>query len=550
MRNSWTSKIILVLLATTCAWAQIDIKEPAKPEKQEVKEQEVALLALRKEVETLIRSLRAFRPDETLVALEESKMSEGLKSFFRGWAYHQQGDYKQASKQLKMVRKADLAGDTYFSSRLQELMRTADELADFTVVETANFSIRYQEGPDKVMLYFLPDMLEQVYARYSMLFDYHQEEKIIVELMPDHQLFSYASALTRKQIETTGTIALCVENRLVAMTPRRVAMGYYWPDVIAHEFVHYILTKLSRDRVPLWMQEGTAKYFESRWDAHGAAPLDESMESAVALALEKNSLLTVDQMMPSFAALPTAQLALQAYAQTTTMITYFCSLKGEEALRNLIVGLREKEGNMDAVMQEQVGQDFSGFEANWRIWLAQQGYRKSDTLAHNSVKLLDSDAPEEKLASVEAESKVQKKHVRLGDLLLERNRYVAALKEYQKILPEKGPASRQVVLRMITCYRQLDQHEQVIAFIDQNITDFDSDPTMLLHKAESQVALQRLDEAEPLLLRAIRYNPFNPGIYRLLLNIKEDDPEAARIYAEALKILTTPTAPATSDRKS
>lgn len=558
MRNLWISNLLLVFLAPL-AFAQINISQPeetkeTQAEEREASEEAPALtpeqMKQGRQVEDIVRSLRAFQPDETLDHIKKSDLPEGLKSFFRGWSYHQKGDYKQAAKHLGTVNKEDFGGG-YYVNRLEELLRTAEELKDFTVVETENFSIRYREGRDKVMLFFLPDMLEQIYARYSALFDYQRDEKIIVELMPNHQLFSYASALTRKQIETTGTIALCVENRLVALTPRRVAAGYYWPDVIAHEFVHYILTKLSRDRVPLWMQEGVAKYFESRWDPEGAPPLDSSMETSLALALEKdNALLTVEQMMPSFAALPTAGLARQAYAQTTTMIDYLCQEKGEETLRGIFVGLRDQDGDMDAVMQDFLGKDFETFEGDWREWLAQQGYRKHALIEEWGVKLLDEDSSEEKVAALDAEDKRQKKHVRLGDLLLERNRYRGALKEYTKILPDTGSVSRQVVLRMITCHRQLSEHEEVISFIDKHVPALESDTTMLLHKAEAQVALSRNGEALPLLQRALRYNPFNAGIYRLLTSMEEGDTEQLKKYREALKILTNPVPPARPERKS
>jgi len=504
--------------------------------------------AMGKELERMILNLRAYQPDEVLHLLTESKLPGGLRHMITGWAWHQKGDYVRAARAFEQVDPEELKKDAYFSNRLEELQKTAEALKDFTVFETENFSFRYMDGIDKVMLYFLPDILEQVYASYSSLFHFARDEKIIVELMPDYTLFSYASALSKSQIETTGTIALCVENRLVVLTPRRVAQGYYWPDVIAHEFVHYILTKKSGDKVPLWMQEGVAKFFEARWEDAGASPLDAGMETSLALALKQGELLSVKQMMPSFAALPSAQMARQAYAQTTTMIDYLCRLKGEQIVPQIVVGLRD--GDMDQVLTQMVGVDFKTFEADWRDWLIKQNYKVRGDIEAHGVTLLDKDILPEKIESLEAENQRDLKHVRLGDLLLERNRYVSALKEYGKINQAGGKMSRQIVLRVVDCNRKLGREDQVIKVIDENISEVENDITMLVYKAQARAALEENAEVEILLQRAIRLNPFHPAIYRLLVNLETGSEARVHKYREILDLLTQPGPGVSKDRKT
>ncbi len=540
MRSLWISNCLLVVLALT-----VQAQGPAAKDKDHGE--------LVQQMERVMKSLRAFQPQEVLDTLPRSQLPDSFKSFFSGWAYHQQGDYKQAYAALSKITNQDLGGDSYFINRYEELKHTAEELRHFAVLETDNFSIRYQEGRDKVLVLFLPEMLERIYAKYSTFFEYRRDQKIIVELMPDYQLFSEASALTKEQIETTGTIALCVENRLAVLTPRRVAQGYYWPDVIAHEFVHYILTKLSRDSVPLWMQEGTAKYFEARWHNDNTPVLDRSMESVLALAIEKDGLITVERMMPSFAALPTALLAHQAYAQTATMIDYLCKSKGESVLRRIYTGLRDHDGNMDVVLQQYLGQNFADFEAAWRVWLKQQGYKNHGDFEAEGVTLLDKDQSEEKVAALSEEDKLAKKYLRLGDLLLERNRYGAALKEYLKGLDVNDKPDRQMVLRVATCYRQLNQHDKVVSFIDNNIVDLKNDSTMLLLSAQAKIALHKDVEARALLRQALEINPFNPSIFRMLLEVERADSADLPDYKEALRLLTSPAppkAPAPKDTKS
>jgi hypothetical protein len=379
MTSSWTNKLILLALFAVLAGGLA----AQEVETGDLGDGAAEAIALGKQLETAMRLLRAYQPDRVLQHLDTTRLPEPLKDMLRGWAWHQKGNYTKASDFFDGVEPDMLRGDTYLANRLSELKKTAKALQAFEVYETENFSIRYAQGYDRLMLQFLPEILERIYAGYGPMFDFEREEKIIVELMPDHELFSYASALTRQQIETTGTIALCVENRLVVLTPRRVLTGYYWPDVIAHEYIHYILTKQSADRAPLWLQEGVAKYFEARWESDDVDPLEPPLETALAQAIGDDSLLTVDQMMPSFAALPTAQLARQAYAQTTTMIDFLCAAHGEGIIHRVVTGL-EVDGDLDRVLSEESDKDCDSFEASWREWLPNQGYRVDTefTVAH------------------------------------------------------------------------------------------------------------------------------------------------------------------------
>ena len=44
-----------------------------------------------------------------------------------------------------------------------------------------------------------------------------------------------------------------------------MAHGYPWLDTLAHEMTHLALSQGTRDRAPLWLQEGVAKREETRW---------------------------------------------------------------------------------------------------------------------------------------------------------------------------------------------------------------------------------------------------------------------------------------------
>ena len=93
-------------------------------------------------------------------------------------------------------------------------------------------------------------------------------------------------------------------------SPRGLARGYGWRDTIAHEFVHYFVTKVSKNTVPIWLHEGIAKFQETRWRDAPGHKLDPPQEDLLARSLKKDQLITFEQMHPSMALLPSQRLPL------------------------------------------------------------------------------------------------------------------------------------------------------------------------------------------------------------------------------------------------
>ena len=85
-------------------------------------------------------------------------------------------------------------------------------------------------------------------------------------------------------------------------------------DTLSHEYVHYLLTKKSRNHLPLWMHEGIAKYLETQWreESQYLSPI---METVLSNALKNDYRIPLEAMMPSLAKLKTAEDVQLAYAE-------------------------------------------------------------------------------------------------------------------------------------------------------------------------------------------------------------------------------------------
>ncbi len=75
----------------------------------------------------------------------------------------------------------------------------------------------------------------------------------------------YASSLSARDIEVTGAVGIAQFNKLMVLSPRSLVHGYRWLDAISHEYMHYLIIKLTANKAPIWFHEGLAKYDETRW---------------------------------------------------------------------------------------------------------------------------------------------------------------------------------------------------------------------------------------------------------------------------------------------
>ncbi len=95
------------------------------------------------------------------------------------------------------------------------------------------------------------------------------------------------TGLPEQAARTTGTVAVAKWGRVTMISPRATDRGYPWLDTLAHEMTHLALSRGTRDKAPLWLQEGVAKREETRWRIE--EPLDDvpAIDAVAAVGIEK-----------------------------------------------------------------------------------------------------------------------------------------------------------------------------------------------------------------------------------------------------------------------
>src|SRR5205807_9810296 len=180
---------------------------------------------------------------------------------------------------------------------------------------SAHFVLRTRPGKDALLVPYALEGLEKAYTALSKDLGVSPPAKIRVEVYESAQALSRVSPLTVAEIKASGTIALCKYNRLMITSPRALLRGYAWLDTLSHEFTHYLVTKKGRNSVPIWLQEGLAKFLETRWRGAPGLAVDESSTVLLTRAAREKRLIPFAAMHPSIAKLPTQEMAALASAE-------------------------------------------------------------------------------------------------------------------------------------------------------------------------------------------------------------------------------------------
>ncbi len=453
-----------------------------------------------------------------------------------------QGDYESA---VRLLKRAGEAGDAPGLLPLAE--STLKETRGFVSAESIHFVVRVPAGKDELLLPIALESLEQAYTRITAAFDYEPRHKIAVDVLHDAKGLASVSSLTVKEIETSGTIALCKYNRLMITSPKALARGYGWLDTLAHEFLHLIISEKSHNTVPVWLHEGLAKYNETRWRGPPGLALDPSSENLLAKGTKSGKLITFEQMHPSMAKLPSQEDTALAFAEVFSVIEFIegnvADVGGKRATNVLLEGLRD-DLDMDAALKRATGRDLAGLQKDWRAYLKKRPFKivpGAEPVKLTFVKdarggAATSDEVEDEAALQEAASKGKagRRFVRLGNLLRERRRLRGAAIEYEKATAITGVTSPVLHNRLAGVLIETGEVDKARAVLNRSVAVFPDDPQTRVLLGRLAINAEAWGEARANYERATWENPFIPEVHLALLTVADKTNDAAlRTRSEA-----------------
>ncbi len=350
---------------------------------------------------------------DTRMALERGRMLLYATRYEEAW---------------KILERPDVAA-TPEGAQLGQLARdSARSVAGAFVVHDLHRDVivRMQDDRDQPLVPFISEVVHASREVLRRGLGVELPRPMHVELVRDHFSLSAMTGLPEEAARTTGTVAIANWGRVTMVTPRSMNAGYPWMDTLAHELTHVALGMGTRDRAPLWLQEGIAKHFEKRWRRPDAYDDHPSPDALAAAGFEMGLARGFDEIGPSVALLPSPAHAMVVYAQVESFLRYLVGELGEQVLVELVPRLREateEEGVSDALVSMS-GRDLASWQEGWRSWLGSTRREVPRELSHGG----------------KGPDALAVRNVRLGRLLVERGHGGAAvqlLEPASKQMPEE-----------------------------------------------------------------------------------------------------------------
>lgn len=474
--------------------------------------------------------------DEVLEGLDPASSTDPELLYMAARAHFFAGRFDQAAELI--VRAVDYGyEDRWDEAALYR--RTRDVAQDFTEERRGRYIVRYRPGLDRVLVDDAFATLETAEKHFAPLLGGPPPAPIVAEIYPTGKAFTQASSLTEKDVKTTGVVALSKWSRLLVTSPRALGRGYTWQDTLAHEYIHQVVSHHTAERAPVWLQEGIAKYLDSRWrDGKERFKLDPRAETLVADALDSGQLVPFEMMHPSLAKLPTAEMSALAYAQLATLIQFVFSRAGEDVLPGVMAQVRRGVDPRVALSSAAGFGSFEELEAGWRDWIRLQGLQ--DLQVEHLPTALDEGGDTMATDPVMAARKDLARFVRLGELLLERGHAEAALMELAKADGSDGDRSPLLQARIAQAHLALGDHRrarEALQAVLELYPDF-TEAWRVLYRVEHDAG--RFTAAREAASKVVALDPFDLDYQRTLVRLYEraGDPQGAARHRAAVLILS------------
>jgi tetratricopeptide (TPR) repeat protein len=444
-------------------------------------------------------------------------------------AYYR-GDYRES---LELMKRAIESGGEDEKRRgfARFTEETINVLAPYQTHETPHFIISLDESRDGVLLDYLTDALEKTHQAMARQYGFEPREKVRIELFHDAKAFYLGSALSQRDIEVTGAVGLTKFNKLQFLTPRALVHGYRWLDAISHEYMHYLIFKMSANKAPTWFHEGLAKYEETRW-RDGPSYLSPLYRTLLARAQTDDRLIGFADMDPSLVYLDTPQDVQLAYAQAASAIEFIVSSAGGESLRKIMerMARSETEGAGEA-LREVLGMDLSEFEGKWKEFLASRELEPVSGVKVRRYRIREGTADDERMDLEEIKSLVARNRTHLADRMKERGRTNAAVLEYRRALAENQD-SVPVMNRLSSTLIDLDRDEEALTMLKRILELAPDHPTTYTRLGQVYLKLKDFTLARLAFEESVQINPFNPWVHVGLANAYDQLGELERSAKE------------------
>ena len=419
----------------------------------------------------------------------------------------QSGDYAGAIKLLDKVPDDAVDGMVGQTRKLAASTRAVTETFVEQKSPKGHFVIRYAPGShDAAIAELAGEVLDTAWQTVGEDLGLSPADPIRVEILGAPGDLAKMSPLTESEIEKTGTIALSKYDKLMVVSPRATLFGYPWMDTLVHEYTHILVSRISFDAVPVWLQEGIARFEQTRWRRPPEVALNATEQTLLTAGLRKGRLISFEEMHPSMAKLPSQEAAALAYAEVYSLIGWLHAQIGYKGIRELVVAQKDGKSARRAVA-EALNRPWGAIDKDWRAHLKVSADAKAR--AGKPIRFGSGGVDSENVGLDKVNPRARK-FARIAGMLRARGMLEPAAVEYEKAL-QVGP-DPYVASKLARTLVELGRHERAIELATPLVAADDQDAVAAVTLGIARAARHEWTGAVAAYEQALRVSPFDPQV--------------------------------------
>ena len=340
----------------------------------------------------------------------------------------------------------------------------------------------------------------------SMLDPYYEYFSVKTPLQPEVVFvedLAQLAALSRvplDRLEESGTVATVLFGKVVLLSPASFPNGYAWDRVLCHEMVHLVLHLKAPAALPVFFEEGIARYLEEWSTQSRPSRLPRVEQSRLYQAVEEGLLLSREQLAESFWKLGSPLKSRAAFLQALFLVRVLVQKSDENAVKRFVESVAAGEDWKSAQRA------ITGLSDNALFAWAKGRWRNVGNKDAQDA-LLYSLAPQYLSEKQQQELDESRRTVMVGDLLWGREHKGEALKVYQR-LPAGIQGTPDVAWRIVRLLLELERVDEAVAQVEAWLPDYPDDSRLLYVAALAYRAGGQEEKAGELAERAWLVNPF------------------------------------------
>ncbi len=431
---------------------------------------------IKNEINTVISLLESGKfsvVEEKIKNIEEPEVKYYLTALY----YLFTGDYEQAEKFINKISTTTKIDEEEIKFYREYISKLNKIISTYNKFESEHFVV-FLKGKDIILKDILLSKMEQIYKKYSKLLDYVLDTKVRIEVYNTKTEFMFCSTLGEKIVEKVGVVGICKFNRIMILSPENLPLGYRWIDTLAHEYIHFILNRITEFNLPLYLHEGIARYFDTLYRSTYPLCFTAGNLSLLVNAKKNSSIIPFHNLRGSLVYLDSQEQVEQAFVQLATFIDYLIKTFGEEKLIKFITSFKYNKDDKENYKKIYN----SEFEILYSSWLDFIDEKESIVNQFPGAK------PDIKIVQKEDEA----------------NLIGLTIKGYID-LSEKYALKKNYKMALHQCYKALEIEPY--------------NPLLMVKTARYLMLQNKYEESENILLKCIKANPNYVTGYELLIKL-------------------------------